>query len=153
RGKASDRKLRLLAVACCRRVAQSPGGEKIGQVIEVVEKYADGVVSESELALAQVVAHGNVEVFTREKPAEVLLSSHSLAWGNWRETLRHCARAKEWAYPDECVAQSSLFRCVFVNVFRPVTINPTWQTANVTALAQAIYDDRAFDRLPILADA
>src|SRR5262249_54964478 len=36
---------------------------------------------------------------------------------------------------------------------RPVTINPAWRTSNVTALAQSIYDDRAFDRLPILADA
>src|SRR5262249_45490541 len=31
--------------------------------------------------------------------------------------------------------------------------DPAWQTAIVTALAQAIYDERAFDRLPILADA
>ena len=31
--------------------------------------------------------------------------------------------------------------------------DPRWRTSNVTALAQAIYDDRAFDRLPILADA
>jgi hypothetical protein len=36
---------------------------------------------------------------------------------------------------------------------RRLTINPAWRTANVAALAQSIYDDRAFDRLPILADA
>ena len=32
-------------------------------------------------------------------------------------------------------------------------MNPTWRTGNVTALAQSIYDDCAFDRLPILTDA
>jgi hypothetical protein len=32
-------------------------------------------------------------------------------------------------------------------------VDPAWLTAKVVALAQAIYDDRAFDRLPILADA
>jgi hypothetical protein len=32
-------------------------------------------------------------------------------------------------------------------------MSPAWRTANVTALAQAIYDERAFDRLPSLADA
>jgi hypothetical protein len=50
-------------------------------------------------------------------------------------------------------AQSTLLRCLFGNPFRPVALKPTWRTSNVTALAKAIYADRAFDRLPILADA
>ncbi|MCE9530975.1 MAG: hypothetical protein K8T89_07610 [Planctomycetes bacterium] len=39
------------------------------------------------------------------------------------------------------------------NPFRPVTIDPRWLTSNVVDLALAIYEDRAFDRMPILADA
>ncbi|MBL8795191.1 MAG: hypothetical protein JNM56_14900 [Planctomycetia bacterium] len=39
------------------------------------------------------------------------------------------------------------------NPFRPVTVNPAWLTPTVISLAQAIYAERAFDRLPILADA
>ncbi|OWK36482.1 hypothetical protein FRUB_09045 [Fimbriiglobus ruber] len=39
------------------------------------------------------------------------------------------------------------------NPFRPTTLDPCWQTPTVLALAQGIYTDRAFDRLPILADA
>jgi len=46
-----------------------------------------------------------------------------------------------------------LLRDIFGNPFRPVTVDPAWQTATVVALAEAIYADRAFDRLPILADA
>jgi hypothetical protein len=42
---------------------------------------------------------------------------------------------------------------IFGNPFRPITLDPAWQTANVRALAQAIYDDRAFERMPILGDA
>jgi hypothetical protein len=34
-----------------------------------------------------------------------------------------------------------------------VVFDPEWRTATVVQLAQGIYDDRAFDRLPILADA
>jgi hypothetical protein len=34
-----------------------------------------------------------------------------------------------------------------------VTLDPNWRTSTVLALAQGIYDERAFDRLPILADA
>jgi len=30
---------------------------------------------------------------------------------------------------------------------------PTWRTSTVSALAEGVYADRAFDRLPILADA
>jgi hypothetical protein len=46
-----------------------------------------------------------------------------------------------------------LVRDIFGNPFRPVTLDPAWQTGNVRALAQAIYDDRAFERMPILGDA
>jgi len=36
---------------------------------------------------------------------------------------------------------------------RPVLCDRGWHTGTIAALAQGIYDDRAFDRLPILADA
>jgi hypothetical protein len=50
-------------------------------------------------------------------------------------------------------AQSDLARDVFGNPFRPATFDPAWLTSDVVALAQGIYADRAFDRMPILADA
>jgi hypothetical protein len=49
--------------------------------------------------------------------------------------------------------QAALVRCVFGNPFRPVAFDPGWRTSDAVALAKGIYDDRAFDRLPILADA
>jgi len=58
------------------------------------------------------------------------------------------------AYPEsEMAAQSQLLRDIFGNPFRPVTVDPEWLTSTVVALARGIYDERAFDRLPILADA
>jgi hypothetical protein len=57
----------------------------------------------------------------------------------------------------ERAAQAGLVRCVFGNPFHPtLTCNPTWLRWNagtVVRLAEDIYQDRAFDRLPILADA
>ncbi len=53
-------------------------------------------------------------------------------------------------------AQCGLVRDIFGNPFRPVALDPAWLAWNdgtVPKLAQAIYDERAFDRLPLLADA
>jgi len=49
--------------------------------------------------------------------------------------------------------QSEVLRDIFGNPFRPVTFDSAWRTADALGLARGIYDDRAFDRLPILADA
>ncbi|MFL5339752.1 MAG: hypothetical protein ACJ8F7_06250 [Gemmataceae bacterium] len=60
------------------------------------------------------------------------------------------------AEPDywrEQSAQSDLLRDIFGNPFRPVAVESAWLTAGIVQLAQAIYDERAFDRLPALADA
>jgi hypothetical protein len=48
---------------------------------------------------------------------------------------------------------AGIIRDILGNRFNRATMNSAWRTSNVTALAQTIYDDRAFDGLPILADA
>ena len=39
------------------------------------------------------------------------------------------------------------------NPFRPMTFDPVWRTGTAVALAEGIYEERAFDRMTILADA
>ena len=46
-----------------------------------------------------------------------------------------------------------LLRDIFGNPFRPIVADPAWLTPTVQFIAVALYQDRAFDRLPILADA
>jgi len=53
----------------------------------------------------------------------------------------------------EMAVQGHLLRDVFGNPFRPVSADPSWLTSTVVDLAQGIYQERAFDRMPILADA
>jgi len=48
---------------------------------------------------------------------------------------------------------AAYIREIFGNPFRPVAIDPRWRTSDVVGLAGAIYEDRAFDRMPVLADA
>jgi hypothetical protein len=49
--------------------------------------------------------------------------------------------------------QAVLLRGVFGNPFRPVSLDPSWLTSDVGGLARGIDAERAFDRMPILADA
>jgi hypothetical protein len=50
-------------------------------------------------------------------------------------------------------AQCRLLRCIIGNPFRPIAVSPAWLTPTVRELAQSRYDDRAFERLPDLANA
>lgn len=108
---------------------------------------------------------------------QVLASSQSLAraiaeWpandeGGWRAMIRACrqlppgryeqVRAEEAAYRvQELAAQAQLVRCTFGNPFRRARVDKAWLAWNAGAvpmLAQASYEERDFDRLPILGDA
>jgi hypothetical protein len=56
----------------------------------------------------------------------------------------------------ESAAQADLVREVFGNPFRPVPVPRawlSWHDGTIPRLAQSVYEERAFDRLPILADA
>ncbi len=49
-----------------------------------------------------------------------------------------------------------LIRDIFGNPFRPVAIDPawlTWRDGTIPLIAQAIYEERRFADMPILADA
>src|SRR5262245_45895475 len=56
----------------------------------------------------------------------------------------------------EQAAQADLVRDLFATTNQPVPIDTAllaWREKEVAKLAQTIYQDRAFDRLPILGDA
>jgi hypothetical protein len=46
-----------------------------------------------------------------------------------------------------------LLRDIFGNPFRRVAVDPAWLTPGVVELARTIYEGRAFERMPELADA
>jgi hypothetical protein len=57
---------------------------------------------------------------------------------------------------EESSFQAGLLRCLFRSPFWPAAADGAWITGGggtVTRLARAIYDERAFGRLPVLADA
>ena len=76
-----------------------------------------------------------------------------------RGTTLDCHQASEVAVrataydPAEKAIQAALLRDIVGNPFRPVTFDPRWRSETVVALATGIYEHRAFDRMPVLADA
>lgn len=49
--------------------------------------------------------------------------------------------------------QCAWLRCLFGNPFRPADFDSDWRTSAVVALATGLDEDRAFQHLPVLADA
>jgi hypothetical protein len=67
-----------------------------------------------------------------------------------------CVRAIGQSWPvihSYGLERSDLARCVFGNPFRTQEIAAACLTSDLVGLARSIYEERAFDRLPVLADA
>jgi hypothetical protein len=123
--------------------------------------YADGQASEAELANANKPLIGSV-VYCATLPRA---DGSRGAWGVAHDIVESASQCFEGAEIEaaahaEEVIQSRLVRDIFGNPFRPMSLNPSWQTPNVVSLAQAAYDNRILpagtldpDRLGILADA
>ncbi len=65
-------------------------------------------------------------------------------------------QARKLAHQKELSFQAGLVRCLFGNPFRPAAVDGAWAAWNggtVARLARAIYEERDFGRLPVLADA
>lgn len=91
--------------------------------------------------------------FDRGDPlAPALLTSTHAARAAADEQGQSLATARPAMYA-EYRTQAAVARCIFGNPFSTVAVDSAWLTSTVIALAQAIYEHRAFDRLPILADA
>jgi hypothetical protein len=174
----SVRKRRLFAVACCGRVGNMLDDYCRGLLIRA-ESAADRPVSSAEHndLINDLMAHADGLSYRMGTPSGcarwyVASAVWCAADGDNAIGAADCiANAVQTAKldpltfdvtrpgppltgdPVERVAQAALLRCIFGNPFRPVMADPAWLTSTVTALARGIYADRAFDRLPILADA
>jgi hypothetical protein len=88
------------------------------------------------------------------KNAAVRLSEAHDTADRLEETAGHKVdRLNEQKTRSENAALAKLLREQIGNPFQPYRFEPQWRTETVLALAAAIDAERAFDRMPILADA
>ncbi len=148
RGKVSGRKLRLFAVACCRRVQHLLVDERSQDAVEVAERFAEGTaaVGDLEAAAKRMRKVGKLRGYYGPVAAWAVVPSAE-------DAARYAAWNAFVDRDDEISVQADLLRCIFPNPFRTVPADSRWLTSTVLCLARGIYEDRAFDRMPILGDA
>jgi hypothetical protein len=162
--KASERKLRLFGCACCHRVWARLPSEASRQAVAVAERFADGLAKRKDLNAALLACNEQANKATHDPAAMVVKVSLQMAsfWASYNARVQAAGTepleasqiaAHTAAMNEEGLAQGNLLHDIFGNPFRPVTIERNWLTATVVELARTIYDDRFFDRMPILADA
>jgi hypothetical protein len=177
-GRSSARKWRLFSCACVREVGHLLPDRRSRQVFFVAERFADGLATAEELAGAHrearaifrqlfsergslveeydrkvypklVTVHDAlVQATTPALDPEILAHSTSRAVLNYYHDRHWVERVQK--------AQCNLLRDIFGNPFRPLNLNPRWLSTHASTaieIARAIYLDRTFDELPILADA
>ena len=167
----SDRKFRLFAVACARRVWNQLTDPRLRTAVEVAEAFADGLAKhkkrlaafEAAWRAARAVCDGEGYDFdweTRKVPSAFDRGrprAFRYAVGAAGAAVEY---AKGSAWMAECVcnvkelaANCHLFRDIFGNPFRPVAFDKAWRTDTAVSLAKQMYDSRDFGAMPILADA
>ena len=153
RSGSSERKQRLFAVACCHRVWDSLVEDLCRNAVEVAERLADGNATLEEWHDVMLPA---AKTGWDEEGNNILAAPAAAACRSglgYDADIPAAIITTFSPHRDEAGLQAALVRCIFGNPFRPVAFNPAWRTSDVVALARGIYDDRAFDRMPILADA
>jgi hypothetical protein len=173
RGKGSDRKRRLFAVACCRLVWHllTDHGHRL---VEAVEKYADRGARPRDL----------VALFKSDSPQQAALPTvpgsnqaaqavlhlgwqwrwrTMLTWNQDQRMVDQVARsaaeslAKSVPWQEARQREGELLHELFGPLpFRPISLNSAWLTWHgglLVSMARQMYDSRDFRDLPVLADA
>ncbi len=160
--KPSERKVRLFNAAVCRRFWDHLPEQSQAVLLES-ERLADGLIPRhaDDMELCRR-ANAAVAPFDRQYPDKRFPSREIRIQRDAAAAVCYAVVPNElWgtvAYfweidPAEKVWHSIIIRDIFGNPFRTTAFYASNLTTLVVNMAQAIYGDRAFDRLPVLADA
>jgi hypothetical protein len=180
-GRASDRKLRLLAVACCRRAGELLRADKhFPALLSFIECLADGdgqqvgpltpaagdeeddpvtirFSSDAMLALAPSVPYGEPNPLFTLRGSLLYNNSWVAAWNTISCLVFQATQGRGTEYdPGSLPFLTEEIRDIFGNPFRSIAIASSslrWNDTTIPRIARAIYEKQAFGDFPILADA
>lgn len=146
-----QRKLRLLACACCRQVWSELTDAASRQAVEMAERCADGLCTPVELGEARAAA------------LAALTQVEAWAWTGAdaaSRTAEPCAlEAVDWTLqrlPQVAPRTTGIARDLLGDFFHAIPVPEEWLDSNggvVRKMAEAIYHNHDFGSMPILADA
>jgi hypothetical protein len=175
----SERKLRLFRCACCRLVWHLLTDVRSQFVVEVAERFADGMACPGELLAADIGAsrvarainwlpsdrprvrsHGTELPDHQAKVRDAVRRAAELAWAAGKGRLIYSPARVAWG--DDGEARCKVVRDIFYP-FRITRLAPailSWSGGTIRALAEAVYEHRDMPsghldpaRLAVLADA
>jgi hypothetical protein len=181
-GAARKRKLRLFGCACCRRVWHFLSDERSRAAVEAADRFADGEIDADALAAAGREGHEAAEPLgldyaagraawacvnaTYKRPGDASYACYNAVYAvqlDRTAALGITMISPQWAPASrEAGDAERIQQCALIHdligplLFRPRHVDPAWLACNdgsARKLAQTIYDERAYDQLPILADA
>ena len=149
----SARKRRLFVCACCRRIQRMLSQED-AHLLEAAERTADDRgrfavligIREASAAAAGASRAVALAACRRDDFGTIRFAADQAVFAvseNWQDTL--------WV--AEKRQQTALLRDLVTYPFNSMSLDPAWLTSTVLQLAYGIYEEKAFDRMPILADA
>jgi hypothetical protein len=153
--RATERKVRLFCVACCRQVlhlAPAARRKSAETLLGVTERFADGQATKAERLGAEKKARRSYSMVHAALPARCTPADAFYVARDAGEFAEY--GKKGVAYDLTQAAQAGLARDILGPLaFRPLVPDPNWLTSTVAALAHQMYDSRDFSAMPILADA
>jgi hypothetical protein len=169
RAHSTERRAKLFACACC-RTAWNLLDDEARKAIRRLETFVEGEASEFDQLVARAEWLGNSawDVTSWRFPLlsqteqHVMRAIHATLFSSLPDVLDCCTEVGSALRDTSSGAERSaatwttLIREVFGNPFRQIAAESVWLTWNdrtVARIAKAIYDERAFSRMPILADA
>lgn len=157
---ASDRKWRLFVCGCAHRLWDHLSDARSRHAVELSEEFADGLVTKTVLDEVErnarqawyEIATNRIDSPAEHAAAGAFMSANTTGIFQRLGIVWRFAHAAADRLAEKAI-QTAILRDIFGNPFRPITVDPRWRTETVVGLARGIYDERAFERMPILADA